>query len=167
MDISDEVSSDTSVTDKQPLLTPNQVSTNAVNIIPDEFCALEALCSLKSSFEEALSISALVSKDTTILGKHHLTLPPPDQATSHATDSAVKDFHSFNSAFTPVKTAPAPAVERGPHSLSTPELPSNKKARTSRLDKIAMTLQRKEMQEKELLSQQVEVQRRQLLWQGI
>ena len=138
MDISDKVSSDTSVTDKQPLLTPNQVPINAVDIIPDEFCALEALRSLKSSFEEALSISALVSEETTILGKHPLTPPPPDQATSHATDSAVKDFHSFNSAFTPVKTAPAPAVERGPHSMSTPELPSNKKARTSRLDKIAM-----------------------------
>jgi hypothetical protein len=112
MDISDKVSSDTTITDKQPLLTPNQVPINAVNIIPDEFCALEALCSLKSSFEEAaLSISALVSEETTVLGKHHLTPPPPDQATSHATDSAVKDFHSFNSAFTPVKTTPA--VERG------------------------------------------------------
>ena len=136
MDISDEVSSDTSVTDKQPLLTPNQVSTNAVNIIPDEFCALEALCSLKSSFEEALSISALVSEETTVL-----------QATSHATDSAVKDFHSFNSAFTPVKkTTPAPAVERGPHSMSIPERPSKKARTTSRLDKIALFRQQNEMQ---------------------
>ena len=114
---SDKVSSDTSVTDKQPLLTPNQGLSNVDDIIPDDFHAKEALRSLKSSFEEALSISALVSEETNVLGKHHLTPPPPDQATSHATDSAVKDFHSFNSAFTPVKTTPAPAVERGTRGL--------------------------------------------------
>ena len=50
--------------------------------------------------------------------------------------------------------------------MSTPELSSNKKA-VPLVDKIAMMVQQKEMQEKELISQQVEVQRRQLLWQGI
>ena len=37
MDISDKVSSDTSVTDKQPLLTPNQAPINVVDATPDDF----------------------------------------------------------------------------------------------------------------------------------
>ena len=69
-----------------------------------------------------MSISALIVAETTILGKHPLT-PPDDQEEKGVT----------------------PAVDQGPHSMSTPERPS-KKARTSRLDKIAMFLQQNEMQ---------------------
>jgi len=143
MHISDKVSSDTSVTDKQPLLTPNQVPINAANIIPDDFHAKEALRSLKSSFEEASSTTlALTARDveTTVLGKHPLT---PPEATANVTDTAAENFRSLNSAFTLFKVAPA--VDQGPHSMSTLERPS-KKARTSRLDKIAMFLQQNEMQ---------------------
>ena len=124
---SDKVSSDTSVTDKQPLLTPNQGLSNVDDIIPDDFHAKEALRSLKSSFEEASSTTlALTARDveTTVLGKHPLT--PPDQDTANVTDAAAKDFRSFNSAFTPFKVAPA--VEQGrircPHSSDPPRKPA-------------------------------------------
>jgi hypothetical protein len=140
---SDKVSSDTSVTDKQPLLTPNQGLSNVDDIIPDDFHAKEALRSLKSSFEEASSTTlALTAPDaeTTVLGKHPLT---PPEATANVTDTAAENFRSLNSAFTLFKVAPA--VDQGPHSMSTLERPS-KKARTSRLDKIAMFLQQNEMQ---------------------
>ena len=72
MDLSDEVvSSDTTITGKHPPLIPNNGW---------DFYADEALCTLKSSFEEPLLISALIAAETAILDKHHLTThdqPPP------------------------------------------------------------------------------------------
>jgi hypothetical protein len=115
---------------------------NVVDIIPDEFYA-DVLRSLKFSFEEALSVSALTAPDadTTVLGKHPLT---PLEATANVDDAAAKNLQSFNSAFTPFNATTA--VDQGPHLMSTPERPSKKARTTSRLDKIAMFLQQNEMQ---------------------
>ena len=69
MDLSDEVSADTiSNKHKQPF-TPNQTPINIVDATPDDFCAEDVVRSLKSSFEEALCISALIAAETTVLGK--------------------------------------------------------------------------------------------------
>jgi len=104
MDLSDEVSADTiSNKHKQPF-TPNQTPINIVDATPDDFCAEDVVRSLKSSFEEALCISALIAAETTVLGKHSLTPRPiPDQAT----DVATKDLWSYNAVFTPSKEAHA------------------------------------------------------------
>jgi len=128
MDLSDEVSSDTTITGKDHLLTPNQTPINVVDATPDDFCAQDVVRSLKSSFEEALCISALIAAETTVLGKHSPTPRPiPDQATAKAADVATtKDLWSFNSVFTPSNEAQA--VNQDAHSMTIPSDPPRRQA---------------------------------------
>ena len=125
MDLSDEVSAAT-FGNKQPF-TPNQTPINIVDATPDDFCAEDVVRSLKSSFEEALCISALIAAETTVLGKHSLTPRPiPDQATANVTDAAAKDLWSHNSVFTPSKEAQA--VNQDAHLITIPSDPPRRQA---------------------------------------
>jgi len=127
MDLSDEVSADTTITGKDHLLTPYQTPINIVDATPDDFCAEDVVRSLKSSFEEALCISALIAAETTVLGKHSLTPRPiPDQATANVTDAAAKDLWSHNSVFTPSKEAQA--VNQDAHLITIPSDPPRRQA---------------------------------------